>query len=197
MPTYLTHLLIIEFDKNDVVTAVQEFCGDSGELESGLYVVNAGGFITPIQARNNQWNSLTPNEITRSWIFSDERLILRASHVMDKQAKQLTVPPNKSAIYFYKNFSDISEAKLDYNLSVDSGSDGFLLWIVDPGEHTIGVTYALNSEILNLLCYPGETYYVEHRKGIMREEDKSIAEKEILKRKLVIDRLDTFNFESD
>jgi len=190
VPTYMTHLLIIEFDKKDVVTASQEFLGEPGKLESGLYVVRSGGetrsagIVSDLKGEN------------RYWFFSDPRFILGGSRIMDKQAKQFIVPSNKSAIYYYKNFSEIYEAKLDGRLSVDSGVDGFLLWLVDPGNHTIStVIEVANSEILTLHCSPGQTYYVEHRKGIMREEDKSIAEKEISKRKLVVDRLDTFNFE--
>jgi hypothetical protein len=200
MPTYLTHLLIIEFDKNDVVTAAQEFCGDSGELESGLYVINAGGYCTPITTPHSNPHSKSfffsgPKEVIRNWLFSDKQLILRASHVMEKQAKQFTVPPNKSAIYFYNNFSDISEATLDDNLSVDSRSDGFLLWVVDPGEHRINTTHNFYWDALTIHCYPGEKYYIENCKGTLREEDKAIAENEISERKLVIDRLDTFNFD--
>jgi len=195
MPTYLTHLLIIEFDKDDVVTAAQEFCGDSGELESGLYVVNAGSFITPIHVSHPQRNSFTPGEFTRSWIFSDERLILRASHVMDKQAKEFNVPQNKSVIYYYKNFSENVEATLDDTLSVDPESDGFLMWVVDPGEHRINTTHNFYWDALTIHCYPGEKYYIGSYKGILKEEDKAIAEKEISERKLVIDRLDTFNFD--
>jgi len=181
-PTFVTNLLIIEFDKNDIVTTVEKFCGDSGELKSGMYIVNSGD-----EYRREK----------RDWRFSDEELILRASDIIDKKAKQIEVPANKSVIYYYKYFSDSSEAQLDYNQSVNPGIDGFLIWVVDPGEHTISVTYALNSEILKIRCYPGEKYYVERSKGIMRENQKSVGEKEIAKRRLIIDRLATFDLDKN
>lgn len=181
-PTYLTHLLIIEFDKDDIVTAFQEICKDSGKLESGLYVVNSGGYIT----------SHTKD---RKWRFADKQLVILASETMDKKAREFAVPQNKSVIYYYKKFSDNIEATLDDNLSVDPESDGFLMWLVDPGEHRINTTHNFYWNALTMHCYPGEKYYIGNYKGTLKEEDKAIAEKEISERKLVIDRLDTFNFD--
>jgi hypothetical protein len=182
--TYFTHLLIIEFDKNDVVSAVEKFSGDAGELKSGLYVVKTGGYAEPLSP-----SFLEP----RRWHFSRSQLILRASQIVDEQAKQFNVPHNKSAIYYYKNFSDELWIVIDNTLSVDPGSDGFLLWLVSPGDHTISTRYGgLNPEKLTIRCNPGEVYYVEHSKGVLREEQKFIAEKEILKRKLILDEFDIF-----
>jgi hypothetical protein len=196
MPTYLTHLLIIEFDKNDIVTAAQEFVGDFGKLESGLYVENAGGYCTPIQNPYSKKGSnfFAPSEIIRNWQFSDTQFILRASDVMDKQAKQFSAPLNKSVIYYYKKFSDSLNSKLDNILSVNSGSTGFLMWVVDPGDHVIRTSDSVHPESLTIRCKPGMIYYVEHREGLLREEHKSLGEKEVASRKLVCDRFDPFDF---
>ena len=183
VPTYSTHLLIIEFDKKDVVSAAQEFSGDSGDIKSGLYIINSGGYTHAIDLQN------------RVWSFSDERLILGASKFMEKQARQYHCPINKSVIFYYKNFSHILELKLDSILSVDPGSDGFLVWIVDPGSHTISTAHDHHPEKLIIRCNPGESYYVEHREGMIIEVNKSNAEKEIAKRRLIIDRLVNFDVE--
>jgi hypothetical protein len=178
--TYIKNFLIIEFDKNDIVTTVKHLSGDSGKQESGLYVMRNG--------------------VDRSkgeWFFSDVHFILGGSQIMDEQAKQYLVSSNKSAIYYYKSHSRFYEAKLDGRLSVDPGGDGFLLWVVDPGDHTISTVIEVpNSEILTIQCYPGEIYYVKHSEGIIKEEQRSIALKEISRRRLVIDRLETFDFYS-
>jgi hypothetical protein len=176
--TYLTHLLIIEFDKNDIVSTIQEFCGESGEIEDGLYVQNSGS------TRNGG-----------VWGFSERQLILHARPISDKKAKRFIAPINKSVIYYYKNFSDICKPTLDSDLSTDSGRDGFLAWVVEPGEHTIGIYEASYSESLIIHCYPGETYFVGHSKGSLKLEQRSIGENEILKRKLVIDRLDAVDLD--
>jgi hypothetical protein len=199
MPTYKTHLVIFEFDVNDVVTAVHQFYGDEGEIESGLYIVNSGGY----SVFANKWDTKFEKglidgvgvEANRDWYFSAKSLIIRATKNMGKQAKQFVVPPNKSVIYYYKKYSNNVEASLDNNLSVDPGSDGFLMWVVDPGEHTIKCPYAQNIKGLTMHCYDGERYYLEHKTEMIRVEDKSIGEEEISKRSLVIDRLTTFDFD--
>jgi len=180
IPTYMNHLLIVEFNEDDVVTAVQEFCGDTGKLESGLYIVSNGGHGKGLTAKK--------------WSFQDERLIILASETMDKQAKQFFVSLEKATVFYYKKFSHNLEAKLDNQVSVDPGSDGYLLWIVDPGDHTISASHGHHPENLTIRCDPGTTYYVEHREGLLREEHKTIGEKEIAKRRLVCDRIDPFNF---
>jgi hypothetical protein len=196
MPTYKTHLVIFEFDKNDVVTAAHQFCGDEGEIESGLYIVNSGGY----SVFANKWDAIADKDslgvrANRDWYFSAKSLIIRAPKNIDKQAKQFVVPPNKSVIYYYKKYSDNVEASLDGYLSVDPGSDGFLMWVVDSGEHTIKCPYAQNIKGLTMHCYEGERYYLEHKTEMIRVEDKSIGEEEISKRNLVIDRLNTFDID--
>lgn len=200
MPFYKTHLLIFEFDKNDVVTAVKEFCGDSGEIESDLYVVNSGGYSVFAQPASGRILSGGVEQglgvgvnANREWRFSDKSLILYAPKNMDKEAKQFAVPPNKSVIYFYKKFSDNVETSLDDNLSVDPGSNGFLMWVVDPGDHAVICPWNIGRVTIH--CYAGERYYLEHKSDMIRVEDKSIGEEEISKRSLVIDRLNTFDFD--
>jgi hypothetical protein len=196
IPTYKTHLLLFEFDKNDVVAAIHTFSGDSGELESGFYVVNSGAYTAFNKLDTKSHRDLVTGvsvDVDRGWDFSPRDFILRAPKKMDKQAKTYDVPPNKVVIYYYKNFSDKVEVALDDNLSGDPGSDGFLMWVVDPGDHTVICPWCVGR--LTLTCCAGEKYYLEHKSDIIRVEDKSIGEEEISKRSLVIDRLNTFDFD--
>jgi hypothetical protein len=198
MPTYKTHLLLFEFDKNDVVAAIHTFSGDSGELESGFYVVNSGRYsvfnkVDPKLLPRNDLVSGVSVGVDRGWHFSIRNFILRAPKHMDRQSKQFVPPPNKAVIYYYKKFSDNVEVALDDDLSGDPGSDGFLMWVVDPGDHTVICPWCVGS--LTLTCCAGEKYYLEHKSDMIRVEDKSIGEEEISKRSLVIDRLNTFDFD--
>jgi hypothetical protein len=198
MPTYKTHVLIFEFDKNDVVTAIHTFSGDSGELESGLHVVNSGGYSvfnkvdTKLLPKHDLVKGVSVG-VDRGWHFSSRDFILRAPKNMDKQAKTYDVPPNKAVIYYYKKFTDNVEVALDDNLSGDPGSDGFLMWVVDPGDHTVLCPWNIGR--LTIHCYAGEKYYLEHKNEMIRIEDKLIGEEEISKRKLVIERLNAFDFD--
>jgi hypothetical protein len=198
MPTYKTHLLIFEFDKNDVVSAIHTFSGDSGELESGFYVVNSGGYSVFNKVDTKLWpqqNLLSGANVgvDRGWHFSIRNFILRAPKHMDKQSKQFVPPQNKAVIYYYKKISDNFEVELDGDLSGDPGSDGFLMWVVDPGDHTVICPWCVGR--LTMTCCAGEKYYLEHTNEMIRIVDKPIGEEEISKRNLVIERLNALDFD--
>jgi hypothetical protein len=76
---------------------------------------------------------------------------------------------------------------VDDNLSGDPGSDGFLMWVVDPGDHTVICLWGMGR--LTITCCAGEKYYLEHNNEMIRIVDKPIGEEEISKRNLVIERL--------
>jgi hypothetical protein len=196
MPTYKTHFLIFEFDKNDIVTSIHTVSGDSGEIESGYYVVSSGAYTAYNKLDSKFVRDLGTGvsvSVDRGWHFSPRDFILRAPKHMDKQSKQFVPPPNKAVIYYYKKISDNFEVELDGDLSGDPGSDGFLMWVVDPGDHTVICPWCVGR--LTMTYCAGEKYYLEHTNEMIRIVDKPIGEEEISKRNLVIERLNALDFD--
>jgi hypothetical protein len=193
-PTYKTHLLIFEFGKDEIVTAVCYFCGDAGEIQNGFYIVNSGSY-TAVNLRNKSSPGLLAMDAEKTWFFRPRDFILCAPKEMDKQAKTYLVPSNKAVIYYYKKFSTNVEVALDGELSGDPGNDGFLMWIVNPGDHTVNCPWRMGR--LTLSCFPGEKYYLEHKdeNGKIRLENELVGEKELRKRNLVVERLNALDFD--
>jgi hypothetical protein len=192
MPTYSTHLFVIEFGKDDVVAAAYHLCGDSGTLGNGYSVISSGSKTTSPQLKVAKPTSANLPKVNanREWLFSDKDLIIRAPIRIDNKAKNYIATEKEAAIYFYKKVYHGSEVFIDGQNAGDPYEGGYFLWIVDPGAHTFGVSTAEFLPRFSLYCVPGKIYYLENIQWSMEVVETKIGNKEVSRRMLTVGRLD-------
>lgn len=208
-------LLIIQFDKNDVVKCMDQITGNDEETVNKIYVADTGlrakvlelygtGF-TPVQAPVNLM------------------LVLYSPNSADTLAKNFSVPPGKSAIYLYRETSYLDylnwclpenailkvSIRLDGTDLGDFGAEGFFYWIVDPGPHSLTVVpiyptpRKYRPDNCTIELGESETAFVElswEHKGFLKDElhahfnrvtNFDEAQREIFKRRMILDCLTT------
>ena len=81
----------------------------------------------------------------------------------DKEGKSFVVPPDRSAIYLYRNelFGGAMRltVALDGRLAGQTAADTYFLWIVKPGEHRLD-SMAENASSITITTAPGKAYFV-------------------------------------
>ena len=130
------HLLIVQFDKNDVVKNVDHIVGNGNCTQNGICVADAG--LRP----KEYFDYLNTNTTIQ------QMLVLYSDNITELNAKKFFAPRGKSVIYVYREklhcYSPYRHQKVSVNLDGielgDFGEEGFFHWIVIPGNHSITVT---------------------------------------------------------
>jgi hypothetical protein len=217
IPTYMgpdaldynrNHLLIIQFTNDGIVKEINHIVGTGSQRKDGIYVADPG--LRPKGHSLFGIDSVHPP--------FDRLLILYAPRDMDERAKKYLVPPNKSAIYVFKQHYHLllmqaqatitDYVSLDHVQLGDFGDEGYYYWVVDPGVHYISVdarppNQSVPAAELSIELKEGRAYFLEQTwehtgflgigfRGKLTEVDKDRGEKEIGKRRLILDRFNPF-----
>ncbi len=207
------HLLIVQFDRNGIVKAMDHIVGNGSETQNGIYVADTG-----LRENIKVYYGYAKEPPTYSSV--EHMLVLYSPNDIEANAKQFLVPSGKSAIYAYcepdylrlfKPESSTLKAivSLDNRVLGDFGTDGFFYWIVDPGSHSIEVrfNYPLPQkpypDALTIECLEGQISFVEltwetkwrialrpeHHAHLNLISDSNKGHQEILKRRMILDVL--------
>ena len=81
----------------------------------------------------------------------------------DAAAKRFVPPPEKSAIYLFRDETIASAntipVALDGKIMGETAPLTYFLWIVEPGEHRV-TSHTSNPSTVNLYTEPGRNYFI-------------------------------------
>jgi hypothetical protein len=199
------HLLIIQFTNGGIVKEVNHIVGTGSQTKDGIYVADTG-----LRGKGHKLFEEDPAHPP-----FDRLLLLYAPRNLDERAKEFLVPPKKSVIYLFRRhwrFFNPREQTISGYVCLDNtvlgdcgglsaGHEGYYYWVVDPGVHILEGTpinpprQYVDARHLSIDCQEGRAYFVEQtweEDKVFTELDKDRGQKEIRKRRLILDRFNPF-----
>src|SRR3546814_18192112 len=83
----------------------------------------------------------------------------------DAAAKRFVPPPDKSAVYLFRDETIASAntipVALDGKIMGETAPLTYFLWIVEPGEHRVS-SHTSNPSTVDLYTEPGRNYFIWH-----------------------------------